>query len=60
MKFLLSVFMIIGFSFTALAEDSNTLKIIHVAGGCCHDYENQKNILKNGLEKRINCKVDLF
>ena len=60
MKVLLTVLFILGFSVSVLAEDAKTLKICHVAGGCCHDYENQKNILKEGLEKRINCKVDLF
>ena len=60
MKILLSIFVLIGLSLTAFAEDAKALKVIHVAGGCCHDYENQKNILKEGLEKRINCKVDLF
>ena len=60
MKKFLIILMILGLSFTSFAEDEKTLKIIHVAGGCCHDYKSQKTILKEGLEKRINCKVDLF
>ena len=60
MKLFLTFLTVISLSFSTMAEDEKTLKIIHVAGGCCHDYENQKNILKEGLEKRINCKVDLF
>lgn len=40
------------------AEDSNTkLKILLVAGGCCHDYPAQTKLLKEGLEKRINSEV---
>ncbi len=30
------------------------LKILMVCGGCCHDYENQKRILAEGLSARAN------
>ena len=33
------------------------LKILLVAGGCCHDYPTQTKLLKEGLEKRINSQV---
>ena len=33
------------------------LKILLVAGGCCHDYPAQTKLLKEGLEKRINSQV---
>jgi hypothetical protein len=40
------------------AERPAPLKVLLVAGGCCHDYANQKDILKAGLEARANVKVD--
>lgn len=30
------------------------LKVLMVCGGCCHDYENQKRILAEGLSARAN------
>lgn len=36
------------------------LKILLIAGGCCHDYAKQKDILKNGLEARLNAGVDII
>ena len=33
------------------------LKILLVAGGCCHDYGSQTKILKTGIEKRIRAEV---
>lgn len=33
------------------------LKILLVAGGCCHDYATQTALLKIGIEERINAKV---
>ena len=47
-------------SFTpAQAEQSapNPAKVLLITGGCCHDYTAQKDILKNGLEKRLNIEV---
>lgn len=35
------------------------LRALVIAGGCCHDYGTQKDILKEGLEKRVNVKVDV-
>jgi len=37
-----------------LAEDVNPLKVLMVCGGCCHDYENQKLILSEGISARAN------
>ena len=34
------------------------LKILLITGGCCHDYAAQKDLLKQGLEKRANVIVD--
>jgi hypothetical protein len=41
------------------AETPKPLKALLVIGGCCHDYAAQKDLLKEGLEKRINLKVDI-
>ncbi len=41
------------------AEAPKPLKALLVIGGCCHDYAAQKDILKEGLEKRANLKVDI-
>lgn len=36
------------------------LKVLLLAGGCCHDYAKQKDILKEGLEKRANVQVEII
>ena len=46
-----------GTSFSSAAE-TKPIRILLITGGCCHDYNHQKDILKNGLEKRANVKVD--
>lgn len=40
------------------AQDK-TLKVLLVAGGCCHDYATQTKLLKEGIEKRINAEVTI-
>ena len=35
-------------------ETTNHIKALLVTGGCCHDYANQKIILKMGIEARAN------
>jgi type 1 glutamine amidotransferase len=42
------------------APSPRPLRILLVAGGCCHDYANQKDILKKGLEERANVVVDII
>lgn len=41
------------------AETVKPLKALLVIGGCCHEYAAQKDILKQGLEQRINITVDI-
>ncbi len=36
------------------AEDAKPLKVLMVTGGCCHDYEQQKLILAEGISARAN------
>jgi type 1 glutamine amidotransferase len=33
------------------------LKVLLLTGGCCHDYAKQKDILKKGLEERLNIEI---
>lgn len=39
------------------AQQAKPLKIMLITGGCCHDYKAQTEILKKGLESRINVEV---
>lgn len=36
------------------------IKALLITGGCCHDYEQQRYILKQGLEARANVIVDII
>jgi hypothetical protein len=38
----------------AAANVAKPLRVLMVTGGCCHDYENQKLILAEGLSSRAN------
>ena len=40
------------------ADGPKPLRVLLVTGGCCHDYAEQKDILKNGLEQRAFVVVD--
>jgi hypothetical protein len=44
-------------SFASAADAPKPLRILLITGGCCHDYAKQKDILKEGLEKRGNIEV---
>lgn len=37
--------------------DAQPLKVLLVAGGCCHDYKMQTRLLKTGIEDRIHAVV---
>lgn len=41
------------------AQESKPIKALLILGGCCHDYAKQKDILKAGLEKRLNIEVEI-
>lgn len=50
---------LLAFTFaSASAAEPAGLKLMLITGGCCHDYKTQKDILKQGLEERINVRVD--
>src|SRR5580698_4559064 len=36
------------------------IKALLIAGGCCHDYSKQKDLLKAGIESRANVQVDII
>src|SRR5688572_4342479 len=42
---------------TLWAKDPQPLKILLVCGGCCHDYQAQKNVIQTGLEERAFVEV---
>ncbi len=39
------------------ADAPKPIKALLVTGGCCHDYQTQKNIIKEGLEARAHIEV---
>ena len=39
------------------AKKAEPLKVLLVAGGCCHDYATQTKLLKKGIEERLNAEV---
>ncbi len=41
------------------AAQSKPLRVLLVAGGCCHDYEIQSQTLKDAIESRLNAVVDV-
>lgn len=44
----------------ARAEDVQPIKALLICGGCCHDYAQQKDILKKGIESRAFVIVDVI
>src|SRR6185436_2246910 len=36
------------------SAEAKPIRALMVCGGCCHDYENQKRILSEGISKRAN------
>ncbi|MBV6499987.1 MAG: hypothetical protein CJBNEKGG_02454 [Prosthecobacter sp.] len=48
--------------FLARAADNEAprpLRVLLVAGGCCHEYDKQTTALKEGIEARLNAVVDV-
>ena len=46
--------LLLAFACFTRAEDAKPLKVLMVCGGCCHDYDNQKLILAEGISARAN------
>ncbi|MEP6668481.1 MAG: ThuA domain-containing protein [Chthoniobacter sp.] len=59
---LLPAFAVLTLAFAFASADAadapKPLKVLLITGGCCHDYAKQKDILKEGIEKRANVVVD--
>ncbi|MDB4705537.1 heme-binding protein, partial [Verrucomicrobia bacterium] len=52
-----------GYHTSVLSDESSdvrTLKALLVAGGCCHDYTHQHEILADGIQGRANVQVDVI
>jgi type 1 glutamine amidotransferase len=47
------------FALPLCAADNKPLKVLIIAGGCCHDYVKQPIILKKGIEERANATVEI-
>ncbi len=45
---------------TPEAPKSKPLKALLVAGGCCHDYAGQHEVLFKGIQERANVQVDVW
>ncbi len=41
------------------AETPKALRALLIAGGCCHEYGVQKDVLKKGIEERARVQVDI-
>ena len=39
-----------------VADEAKPIRVLHLTGGCCHDYEKQKVILEAGVGERANTK----
>jgi len=53
-KFALAFVLLLASLALATAADTGPLRALMVCGGCCHDYENQKRILSEGISRRAN------
>ena len=42
------------------ASTAKPIKALLIAGGCCHDYEQQHQILSEGIQARANIRVDVY
>jgi len=59
MRLFICILILAGFSAGELtAADKKPLRALLITGGCCHDYTTQKDLLKSGLEARLNIVVD--
>ena len=58
LRSLLALTALVGLTST-LAAEQKPLRVLIVAGGCCHDYATQKEVLKKGIEARVNAVVEV-
>jgi len=50
---------VVGAAGLAAAEAPKPLQILLIAGGCCHDYAAQTQLLKQGIEARVRSHVEV-
>jgi len=60
LRTLLALALFAGLATPSIADEAKPLRVLVVAGGCCHDYANQKDILKKGIEARVNSTVTVI
>jgi type 1 glutamine amidotransferase len=58
LRTLLALTALVGLT-SSLAAEQKPLRVLVVAGGCCHDYATQKEVLKKGIEARVNAVVEV-
>ena len=59
MRLVALVAAIVAAASTVAAEPPKPLRVLLVAGGCCHDYAAQTQILKKGIESRVRSHVEV-
>lgn len=62
MQIRIAIIAVLSLALTGFGADQplpKPLRALLIAGGCCHDYAAQKDILKKGLEARANVTVDI-
>jgi len=55
----LCLLLVASLSTSAVAE-SQPIRALLIAGGCCHDYEGQHKVLADGIQARANVQVDVY
>jgi type 1 glutamine amidotransferase len=53
-------FVVVGVVPGFAAESPKPLRALLIAGGCCHEYGTQKDVLKKGIEDRARVQVDII
>lgn len=43
-----------------VSAETKPLKALLIAGGCCHDYTHQQEVLSKGIQSRANVQVDVI
>lgn len=49
-----NLILLLGLLLNASAAETKPLRALMITGGCCHDYEQQKKILSEGISARAN------
>ena len=53
-----AVTLVLGLLAPGYAAESKPIRALLITGGCCHDYAQQKDLLKKGIEARANVVID--